>query len=212
MWTNRISKVRLGRCSSHQSRFKIRFRLPLLSSDTPYFNQKRLLHFQLCCVFIVDNREREEDSLYLLNIVSMSGGVKILSKTRVGGSNGGYYQRVQHESTSTCTPMIFGLYLPASAKVNVPVLFWLSGLTCDDTNFANKAGSRAFAAAEQQVGPTYRTVENVKNTRYFLSGTCLQMLQCLLQHHNEVSYSIWTCICHGRKTNKQNWKSFFKRL
>eukprot|EP00978_Attheya_sp_CCMP212_P036875 scaffold170268_cov48-Attheya_sp.AAC.1 len=80
----------------------------------------------------------------------MSGGVKILSKTRVGGSNGGYYQRVQHESTSTCTPMIFGLYLPASAKVNVPVLFWLSGLTCDDTNFANKAGSRAFAAAEQQ--------------------------------------------------------------
>jgi S-formylglutathione hydrolase FrmB len=58
--------------------------------------------------------------------------------------------------------MIFGLYLPASAKVNVPVLFWLSGLTCDDTNFANKAGSRAFAAAEQQVGPTYRTVEKGK--------------------------------------------------
>jgi len=29
-------------------------------------------------------------------------------------------------------------------------MFWLSGLTCDDTNFAIKAGSRAFSAAERQ--------------------------------------------------------------
>ena len=34
---------------------------------------------------------------------------------------------------------------------NLPVLYWLSGLTCDDTNFAMKAGSRAFEAAEKQV-------------------------------------------------------------
>ena len=30
------------------------------------------------------------------------------------------------------------------------MLFWLSGLTCDDTNFANKAGSRAFEQAEKE--------------------------------------------------------------
>ena len=30
------------------------------------------------------------------------------------------------------------------------MLFWLSGLTCDDTNFANKAGSRAFDQAEKE--------------------------------------------------------------
>lgn len=49
--------------------------------------------------------------------------------------------------------MIFGLFLPTcftSNEKSTPVLFWLSGLTCDDTNFANKAGSRAFYRAEQE--------------------------------------------------------------
>uniref|UniRef100_A0A7S2RRR9 S-formylglutathione hydrolase n=1 Tax=Eucampia antarctica TaxID=49252 RepID=A0A7S2RRR9_9STRA len=47
--------------------------------------------------------------------------------------------------------MIFGLFLPSCHKRKItPVLFWLSGLTCDDTNFATKAGSQAFSAAEQQ--------------------------------------------------------------
>jgi S-formylglutathione hydrolase len=80
--------------------------------------------------------------------------VEILSKTRVGGAEGGYYQRVKHASSSTGTDMIFGLYLPSrhsmSNKEPTPVLYWLSGLTCDDTNFANKAGSRAFDEAEKQ--------------------------------------------------------------
>mmetsp|Transcript_16876 Transcript_16876/g.34739 ORF Transcript_16876/g.34739 Transcript_16876/m.34739 type:complete len:293 (+) Transcript_16876:100-978(+) len=80
--------------------------------------------------------------------------VKILSKTRVGSANGGYYHRVQHASASTGTDMVFGLYIPTCHSVKseqpTPVLFWLSGLTCDDTNFANKAGSRAFNQAEKQ--------------------------------------------------------------
>ena len=46
--------------------------------------------------------------------------------------------------------MIFGLFLPSDPD-NQSVLFWLSGLTCDDTNFANKAGTRAFEAAEKEV-------------------------------------------------------------
>jgi S-formylglutathione hydrolase len=79
--------------------------------------------------------------------------VDIVSKTRVGGPSGGLYHRVKHSSTSTGTDMIFGLYLPsrhATSKEPTPVLFWLSGLTCDDTNFAIKAGSRAFDVAEQE--------------------------------------------------------------
>ena len=79
--------------------------------------------------------------------------VEILSKNRVGGPNGGYYHRVKHASKSTGTDMIFGLFLPsrhATTKEPTPVLFWLSGLTCDDTNFANKAGSRAFDQAEKE--------------------------------------------------------------
>jgi S-formylglutathione hydrolase len=79
--------------------------------------------------------------------------VEILSKTKVGGPEGGFYHRVKHASTSTGTDMTFGLYLPsrhATTKEPTPVLFWLSGLTCDDTNFANKAGSRAFDQAEKE--------------------------------------------------------------
>ena len=79
--------------------------------------------------------------------------VEILSKTRVGGANGGFYHRVKHLSTSTKTNMIFGLFLPSrheTTKEPTSVLFWLSGLTCDDTNFANKAGSRAFDQAEKE--------------------------------------------------------------
>jgi len=54
--------------------------------------------------------------------------------------------------------MTFGLFVPsrftanmdenAINKENVPVIYWLSGLTCDDTNFAMKAG--AFAHAERE--------------------------------------------------------------
>ena len=79
--------------------------------------------------------------------------IEILSKTRVGSVKGGYYHRVKHSSTSTGTDMVFGLYLPSShgtTKEPTPVLYWLSGLTCDDTNFANKAGSRAFDQCEKE--------------------------------------------------------------
>mmetsp|Transcript_16875 Transcript_16875/g.28658 ORF Transcript_16875/g.28658 Transcript_16875/m.28658 type:complete len:555 (-) Transcript_16875:21-1685(-) len=72
-----------------------------------------------------------------------------VSKTRVGGAEGGYYHRIQHASSSTGTDMIFGIYLPGKVTKETPVLYWLSGLTCDDTNFSNKAGCRAFDAAEK---------------------------------------------------------------
>eukprot|EP00985_Skeletonema_marinoi_P019694 scaffold11399_cov147-Skeletonema_marinoi.AAC.1 len=78
---------------------------------------------------------------------------KIVSTNRVGA---GSYYRISHDSTSTQTSMTFGLFLPsrfatnieesAINKENVPVIYWLSGLTCDDTNFAMKAG--AFSHAE----------------------------------------------------------------
>lgn len=73
-----------------------------------------------------------------------------LSKTRVGGAKGGYYHRIQHTSASTGTDMIFGIYLPQrTVAKETPTLYWLSGLTCNDTNFSTKAGSRAFDAAEK---------------------------------------------------------------
>jgi S-formylglutathione hydrolase FrmB len=62
----------------------------------------------------------------------------IKSHQRVGAGN---YYRITHTSSSTKTPMTFGLFLPSrfasnvrdigDLKENVPVMYWLSGLTCD---------------------------------------------------------------------------------
>ena len=52
-----------------------------------------------------------------------------------------------HESVTTGTVMRFGVYLPpAAAHGPVPVLFWLSGLTCSEDNFIVKAGAQRVAA------------------------------------------------------------------
>lgn len=60
----------------------------------------------------------------------------------------GLYQRYRHDSSATGTPMSFGVYLPpqASSGKKVPALLWLSGLTCTDENFAQKAGAFKMAA------------------------------------------------------------------
>ena len=80
--------------------------------------------------------------------------MKILSKITVT-ANGGQLWRIQHASTSTGTEMTFGLFVPSghskllrSKGQSTPALFWLSGLTCDESNFSTKAG--AFKAAERE--------------------------------------------------------------
>jgi len=43
--------------------------------------------------------------------------------------------------------MIFAIFLPPQARErSVPVLYWLSGLTCTDENFMQKAGAQRVAA------------------------------------------------------------------
>ena len=43
--------------------------------------------------------------------------------------------------------MVFAIYLPPQAETRtVPVLWWLSGLTCTDENFMQKAGAQRIAA------------------------------------------------------------------
>ncbi len=43
--------------------------------------------------------------------------------------------------------MNFSVYLPPAAQQNdVPVLYWLSGLTCTDENAMQKAGAQQYAA------------------------------------------------------------------
>ena len=54
----------------------------------------------------------------------------------------------RHASRATGTPMRFGIYLPPqAATTRVPVVYWLSGLTCTEDNFIAKAGAQRVAAA-----------------------------------------------------------------
>ena len=56
----------------------------------------------------------------------------------------GFYQ---HDSEETGTPMKFGVFVPAQARLGpVPVLFYLAGLTCSEETFAIKAGAQRHAA------------------------------------------------------------------
>lgn len=62
-------------------------------------------------------------------------------------SFGGEVQRVRHASRCCNCEMIFGIFLPPQARVeSVPLLYWLSGLTCTDENFMQKAGAQRIAA------------------------------------------------------------------
>ncbi|OJF69314.1 S-formylglutathione hydrolase [Alteromonas sp. V450] len=61
---------------------------------------------------------------------------------------GGKHLRYTHKAKTTQCDMTFAIFLPpfASADKPVPVLYWLSGLTCTDQNFMQKAGAMKLAA------------------------------------------------------------------
>jgi S-formylglutathione hydrolase len=60
---------------------------------------------------------------------------------------GGQQLRFSHASQALGCDMTFSIYLPPQAEEGVvPVLYWLSGLTCTDENFVTKAGAQRYAA------------------------------------------------------------------
>lgn len=63
-------------------------------------------------------------------------------------SFGGWHKRYRHRSSSLGCDMVFAVYLPPQAEQGekLPVLYWLSGLTCTDENFMQKAGAQRLAA------------------------------------------------------------------
>jgi len=70
--------------------------------------------------------------------------IQLLSETR---NFGGKLMRYSHSSISCSCEMTFSIFLPPQASNgSVPVLYWLSGLTCTDENFIQKAGAQQYAA------------------------------------------------------------------
>ena len=61
-------------------------------------------------------------------------------------SFGGYQKVFEHASTVLKCTMKFAVYLPSKSETEkVPVLYWLSGLTCTEQNFITKAGAQKYA-------------------------------------------------------------------
>ena len=70
-----------------------------------------------------------------------------LTEIAANKSFGGWHKRFKHRSSTLGCEMIFAIYLPPQAETQtVPLLWWLSGLTCTDENFMQKAGAQRIAA------------------------------------------------------------------
>jgi len=70
-----------------------------------------------------------------------------LTQTSRTRSFEGWLEVYTHASDACSCDMTFAVYLPPQAADGpVPVLYWLSGLTCTHENFVTKAGAQQFAA------------------------------------------------------------------
>lgn len=60
---------------------------------------------------------------------------------------GGWLDRYRHNSDACNCSMRFSIYLPPrAAEERVPVVYWLSGLTCTDDNARSQGGMQRYAA------------------------------------------------------------------
>ena len=61
---------------------------------------------------------------------------------------GGWQDVYRHRSAALGCEMNVAVYLPPQAEsgAKLPVLYWLSGLTCTEQNFITKAGAQRYAA------------------------------------------------------------------
>lgn len=74
----------------------------------------------------------------------MSLGINLLKEHICFDGTVGFYN---HQSSACSGEMKFAVYQPPQAKTEpVPVLYFLSGLTCTEENFITKAGAQQFAA------------------------------------------------------------------
>ncbi|MBL4627328.1 MAG: S-formylglutathione hydrolase [Roseicyclus sp.] len=72
--------------------------------------------------------------------------METISENKAFGGTQGVYK---HTSAATGGDMTFGLFLPGDAADGpVPVLWYLSGLTCTHENAMNKAGAQGWAAEQ----------------------------------------------------------------
>lgn len=70
-----------------------------------------------------------------------------MERIELHACHGGRQEVWKHRSDVLGCDMRFAVYLPPQAQDRkLPVLYWLSGLTCDEQNFITKAGAQRYAA------------------------------------------------------------------
>lgn len=63
---------------------------------------------------------------------------------------GGEHYKYNHYSESLHCDMTFSIYLPSNKEnKKIPLIWWLSGLTCTDDNFSQKSGFQRLAEKHQ---------------------------------------------------------------
>ena len=96
------------------------------------------------------------DSIKAENAILAAGGVKkaMISSIEVKKEwkmFGGLVKQCNHESSAVKTPKRFSVFLPPQAEnTKVPTIYWLSGLTCTDDNFTQKACAQ-YAASKHGI-------------------------------------------------------------
>jgi S-formylglutathione hydrolase len=62
---------------------------------------------------------------------------------------GGLQKAFSHQSKELSCEMKFSIFLPGGDDKKFPVLYYLSGLTCNELNFVQKSGFQKYAAAHE---------------------------------------------------------------
>lgn len=75
--------------------------------------------------------------------------MELIEQHRCFAGNQAVYR---HQSSSLNCSVNFGIYIPDhEADETLPVLYWLSGLTCNEQNFITKAGAQRYAAEHKVI-------------------------------------------------------------
>merc|ERR1711907_915302 len=80
-------------------------------------------------------------------LLSVRGGNRKMSLSEVSSTRcfGGAVKQLKHTSSTLHCDMVLTVFIPEHSGP-LPVLFWLSGLTCTNQNFITKAGAQRVAA------------------------------------------------------------------
>src|SRR3546814_5788105 len=121
---------------------------------------------------------------------------------------GGWQDVYRHRSEVLGCDMTVGVYFPPQAQHGpCPVLYWLSGLTCNEQNFITKAGAQRYAAEHGiiLVAPdTSPRGEGVADADGYDLGQRSEEHTSELQSLMRISYAVFCLKKKKPNKNKQN--------